>query len=219
MTKTRTDPWDASDYLATDEDVSAYLEAAFDDGDPHLIAAALGDIARSKGMTKIAAEAGMGRESLYKALSVDGNPGFATGAQGAAGSRFSAASFRGMKGLTTVKRGASWPAPAAFGRLCGEAVVSALRSRANKAPTKATAACSPTAPPTPSAPNVTATYSSTMNWTGESPWREAARLQSFPDSFIFKSKLRETERQVGNAVPPILAWHVAVAVQAGLGND
>ncbi len=78
MTKTRTDPWDASDYLATDEDVSAYLEAAFDDGDPHLIAAALGDIARSKGMTKIAAEAGMGRESLYKALSVDGNPGFAT---------------------------------------------------------------------------------------------------------------------------------------------
>ena len=78
MTKTRTGPWDASDYLATDEDVSAYLEAAFDDGDPHLIVAALGDIARSKGMTKIAAEAGMGRESLYKALSVDGNPGFAT---------------------------------------------------------------------------------------------------------------------------------------------
>ena len=78
MTKTRTGPWDASDYLATDEDVSAYLEAAFDDGYPHLIVAALGDIARSKGMTKIAAEAGMGRESLYKALSVDGNPGFAT---------------------------------------------------------------------------------------------------------------------------------------------
>ena len=78
MTKTRTGPWDASDYLATDEDVSAYLEAAFDDGDPHLIVAALGDIARSKGITKIAAEAGMGRESLYKVLSVDGNPGFAT---------------------------------------------------------------------------------------------------------------------------------------------
>lgn len=48
--------------------------------------------------------------------------------------------------------------------------------------------------------------------------REAARLQSFPDSFIFQSKLRETERQVGNAVPPILAWHVAVAVQACLSN-
>ena len=48
--------------------------------------------------------------------------------------------------------------------------------------------------------------------------REAARLQSFPDSFIFRSKLRETERQVGNAVPPILAWHVAVAVQACLSG-
>lgn len=42
--------------------------------------------------------------------------------------------------------------------------------------------------------------------------REAARIQSFPDSFIFESKLRETERQVGNAVPPILAWHVGKAV-------
>ena len=49
--------------------------------------------------------------------------------------------------------------------------------------------------------------------------REAARLQSFPDSFIFKSKLRETERQVGNAVPPVLAWHIAVAVQACLGAN
>lgn len=43
--------------------------------------------------------------------------------------------------------------------------------------------------------------------------REAARFQSFPDSFIFDSKLRETERQVGNAVPPILAWHIAQAVK------
>ncbi|MDR0869113.1 MAG: DNA cytosine methyltransferase [Planctomycetota bacterium] len=44
--------------------------------------------------------------------------------------------------------------------------------------------------------------------------REAARLQSFPDNFIFKAKLRETERQIGNAVPPVLAWHVARAVQS-----
>ena len=43
--------------------------------------------------------------------------------------------------------------------------------------------------------------------------REAARIQSFPDDFIFQSKLRETERQIGNAVPPILAWHIAKAVQ------
>lgn len=43
--------------------------------------------------------------------------------------------------------------------------------------------------------------------------REAARFQSFPDSFIFDSKLRETERQVGNAVPPVLAWHIAKAVK------
>ena len=46
--------------------------------------------------------------------------------------------------------------------------------------------------------------------------REAARLQSFPDNFIFMAKLRETERQVGNAVPPILAWHIAKAVRESL---
>lgn len=43
--------------------------------------------------------------------------------------------------------------------------------------------------------------------------REAARFQSFPDNFIFDAKLRETERQVGNAVPPVLAWHIAKAVE------
>ena len=46
--------------------------------------------------------------------------------------------------------------------------------------------------------------------------REAARFQSFPDSFVFAGKLRETERQVGNAVPPIMAWHVAQAVLESL---
>ena len=78
MAKTKTKPWDAADYLNTKEDIVLYLEAAFEDGDPALIAAALGDAARAKGMTKVAAEAGLGRESLYKALSPEGNPEFAT---------------------------------------------------------------------------------------------------------------------------------------------
>jgi probable addiction module antidote protein len=58
--------------------MAAYLEAALQDGDSALIAAALGDIARAKGMSQIARDAGLGRESLYKALSADGNPEFAT---------------------------------------------------------------------------------------------------------------------------------------------
>src|SRR5262249_55043271 len=56
----------------------AYLEAALEDGDPAVIAASLGDIARAKGMTKVARKAGLGRESLYKALSRDGNPELGT---------------------------------------------------------------------------------------------------------------------------------------------
>jgi probable addiction module antidote protein len=66
------------DYLETPEDVAAYLEAAIEDGDPQLICAALGNIARSKGMTKIARRTGRGRTSLYKALSQGGHPEFAT---------------------------------------------------------------------------------------------------------------------------------------------
>ena len=78
MTKTVTTPWDAADHLRTDEDMAAYLEAALEEGDPTLVAAALGDIARAKGMTQVARDAGLGRESLYKALSPAGNPEFAT---------------------------------------------------------------------------------------------------------------------------------------------
>lgn len=78
MATTATRPWDPSDHLETDEDIVAYLEAAFEDGDPALIAAALGDVARARGMTKVATDAGLGRESLYKALSPNGNPEFAT---------------------------------------------------------------------------------------------------------------------------------------------
>lgn len=78
MIKTKTRPWDVVDHLDTDADIANYLEAAFEDGDPALIAAALGDVARAKGMSQIAADAGLGRESLYKALSSKGNPEFAT---------------------------------------------------------------------------------------------------------------------------------------------
>jgi probable addiction module antidote protein len=78
MTKTVTTPWDPADHLVSSEDQAAYLEAALEDGDPKVIAAALGDIARAKGMTQIARDAGLGRESLYKALSAGGNPEFGT---------------------------------------------------------------------------------------------------------------------------------------------
>jgi probable addiction module antidote protein len=78
MGKTVTAPWDPADHLETEEDMAAYLEAALEEGDPALVAAALGDIARAKGMTQVAREAGLGRESLYKALSPSGNPELAT---------------------------------------------------------------------------------------------------------------------------------------------
>ena len=74
----KTLPWDPAEHLQTDEDMAAYLEAALEEGDPSLVAAALGDIARAKGMTQIARDAGLGRESLYKALSPTGNPELAT---------------------------------------------------------------------------------------------------------------------------------------------
>jgi probable addiction module antidote protein len=67
-------PWDPVDHLATAEDMQEYLAAAFEDGDPALIAAALGDMARARGMTDIAREAGVSREAMYKAFRPDGNP-------------------------------------------------------------------------------------------------------------------------------------------------
>ena len=78
MTKTRTIPWDTADRLETPKDIAAYLEAVFADGDPELINHALGNVARAKGMTEIARRTGLGRQSLYKALSPDGRPEFAT---------------------------------------------------------------------------------------------------------------------------------------------
>ena len=78
MAKTKTRRWDAAEHLKTNKDMTAYLEAALQDGDAAVITAALGDIARAKGMSRIARNAGLGRESLYKALSPDGRPEFAT---------------------------------------------------------------------------------------------------------------------------------------------
>lgn len=78
MTRTKTTPFDAADYLKTEDDMIAYLEAALEEDDPRVVAAALGDIARAKGMSQVAREAGLGRESLYKSLSAEGNPELGT---------------------------------------------------------------------------------------------------------------------------------------------
>ena len=70
--------YDAAEYLETEADMAAYLQAAFEDGNPSLVIHALGNIARARGMSQIARETGLRRESLYKALSPEGNPEFAT---------------------------------------------------------------------------------------------------------------------------------------------
>jgi probable addiction module antidote protein len=72
--------WDVVDDLKTDEDMAMYLDACVeeDPGDGSLIRAALGDIARARGMTQLAKDSGLAREGLYKALSPEGNPEFAT---------------------------------------------------------------------------------------------------------------------------------------------
>jgi probable addiction module antidote protein len=70
--------WDVVDHLNTEEDMALYLEACLEEDDPALVAAALGDIARARGMSQLARDTGLTREGLYKALSVEGNPSFAT---------------------------------------------------------------------------------------------------------------------------------------------
>ncbi len=73
-------PYDSADYLVSVEDAAAYLEAALEEGgdDPAFVAQALGTIARSGNVSELARRVGMSREGLYKALSGDGNPSFAT---------------------------------------------------------------------------------------------------------------------------------------------
>lgn len=71
-------PFDAAEHLASEEDIAAYLTAVLEDNDAALLAAALGDIARARGMTQIARDAGLAREALYKALRPGSTPRFET---------------------------------------------------------------------------------------------------------------------------------------------
>ncbi len=80
MSKTTTTSYDVAEHLRTSEEMAAYLEACMEEaeGNAAFVAKALGDIARAKGMTQVARDAGLSRESLYKALSGDRTPGFDT---------------------------------------------------------------------------------------------------------------------------------------------
>lgn len=80
MSKTSTTRYDVADHLRTPQEMAAYLQACIEeaDGDANFIAKALGDIARAKGMTQVARDAGLSRESLYKALSGERSPEFGT---------------------------------------------------------------------------------------------------------------------------------------------
>jgi probable addiction module antidote protein len=74
----KTTRWDASEFLDNDEAIAAYLNAAFEDGNPAFIAASIGHVAKAKGMSQIARETGLSRENLYRALGDDGNPELST---------------------------------------------------------------------------------------------------------------------------------------------
>jgi len=80
MARTKTTKYDVTEHLRTPEEMAAYLEACLEEsnGDAAFIAKALGDIARAKGMTQVARDAGLSRESLYKALSGERSPGLDT---------------------------------------------------------------------------------------------------------------------------------------------
>jgi probable addiction module antidote protein len=78
MKPIKTTVWDPAEYLESEEEIQAYLSDIFESGDPELIVAAIGDVSRARGMAKIANNTKLGRESLYKSLSQDGNPSFST---------------------------------------------------------------------------------------------------------------------------------------------
>ena len=76
----KTTRWDSAEYLKTEEDIAGYMAARMDEGsdDPAFIAHALGVVARARNISHLARETGLTREGLYKALSGEGNPSFAT---------------------------------------------------------------------------------------------------------------------------------------------
>jgi probable addiction module antidote protein len=76
--KTETSPFDVADYLDSPEMIAAYLEAAFEDNDPAAIALALGNVARAKGMSEVAKQAGVTRVALYQSLTAQGDPRLST---------------------------------------------------------------------------------------------------------------------------------------------
>jgi probable addiction module antidote protein len=101
--------WDTAEVLTSPARIAAYLEVALQDGDPDMIKVALGNIARSKGMSDIAEKAGVTRQSLYRALSPKGNPEFSTVAAvlKAFGLRLSVAQERGSKRRAPARRSAT----------------------------------------------------------------------------------------------------------------
>lgn len=78
MSAAKTKPFDPAEYLDTSEGIAAYMTDALESGDPAFVSDALGVVARARGMTEVAREAGVSRESLYRALSAGGNPEFGT---------------------------------------------------------------------------------------------------------------------------------------------
>jgi probable addiction module antidote protein len=72
----KADAWDNAEFLANEEDVCAYISAAMEEDNPHILSVALGNVARAKGMTQLPRETGITPDSLYKALSSDENPSF-----------------------------------------------------------------------------------------------------------------------------------------------
>ncbi len=96
--------YDAADYLKTDEDIAAYLEASAEDGDPAAMVVALGTVARARNMSQLARDAGMTREGIYKALAPGGNPAFGTVAKVAQALGYEMA-FRSIQAASKNKAG------------------------------------------------------------------------------------------------------------------